>query len=251
MTPLKVVIVDDEPLARQSIRLLLENDSEISIAGECSGVDAAECIGRERPDILFLDVQMPEVDGFDVLDDVGPENVPAIVFVTAYDQYAIRAFEVNALDYLLKPFDDRRFAVALDRAKQQARGVRQVPDDRLAQFLASPRAEGYIRRFLVRIRDRVLLIRADDVDWIEAADYYASLHVAGKSHLLRETMTELEKQLDPAKFVRVHRSAIVNVDRVREIRPLFRGDSVLVLQDGTEIRLSRGRREEFERRLRK
>lgn len=250
MTALKVVIVDDEPLARQSIRLLVDGDPDLTVAGECSGVDAAACILRESPDILFLDVQMPEVDGFDVLEDIGPDAVPAIVFVTAYDQYAIRAFEVAAVDYLLKPFDDRRFAVALDRAKQQARGSRQGPDERLVQLM-SARTEGYVRRFLVRIRDKVLLIRADDVDWIEAADYYASLHVGGKTHLLRETMTDLEKQLDPERFVRVHRSAIVNVDRVQEIHPLFRGDSVLVLQDGTQIRLSRGRREEFERRLRK
>jgi two-component system, LytTR family, response regulator len=250
VTPLKVMIVDDEPLARQSIRLLVDMDPELTVAGECSGIDAAASILRESPDILFLDVQMPEVDGFDVLDEIGPGAVPAVVFVTAYDQYAIRAFEVHALDYLLKPFDDRRFAMAVERAKQQARGTRQGPDERLVQLL-SARPGGYVRRFLVRIRDKVLLIRADDVDWIEAADYYASLHVGGKTHLLRETMTDLEKQLDPERFVRVHRSAIVNVERVQEIHPLFRGDSVLVLQDGTQIRLSRGRREEFERRLRK
>jgi two-component system LytT family response regulator len=230
----KVVIVDDEPLARQVVRILLENDRELTIAGECSGVDAAEVIGRERPDILFLDIQMPEVDGFDVLERVGADAVPAVVFVTAYDEYALRAFEVHALDYLLKPFDDRRFFAALSRAKEQVRAK-------------SP--SGFVRRFLVRTREKVLFIKSDDLEWIEAADYYVSLHAGGKSYLLRQTMAEIERQLDPGKFVRVHRSAIVNLDRVKEMHPLFRGDSVLVLADGTQLRLSRARREEFERRL--
>ena len=231
---MKVVIVDDEPLARQVVRILVENDRELTVAGECSGVDAAEVIARERPDILFLDIQMPEVDGFDVIERVGADTVPAIVFVTAYDEYALRAFEVHALDYLLKPFDDRRFYAALSRAKEQVRAK-------------SPSA--FVRRFLVRTRDKVLFIRADDLDWVEAADYYVSLHAGGKSYLLRQTMAEIERQLDPGKFVRVHRSAIVNLDRVKEMHPLFRGDSALVLADGTQLRLSRARREEFERRL--
>jgi two-component system LytT family response regulator len=230
----KVAIVDDEPLARQIVRLLLANDRELTIVSECSGVDAPELITREKPDILFLDIQMPEVDGFDVLERVGADTVPAVVFVTAYDEYALRAFEVHALDYLLKPFDDRRFYAALSRAKEQVRA-------------RSPSA--YVRRFLVRTREKVLFLKADDLEWIEAADYYVSLHTGGKSYLLRQTMAEIERQLDPAKFVRVHRSAIVNLDRVKEMHPLFRGDSVLVLADGTQLRLSRARREEFERRL--
>ncbi|MGZ5433629.1 MAG: LytR/AlgR family response regulator transcription factor [Thermoanaerobaculia bacterium] len=231
---MKVVIVDDEPLARQVVRMLVASDRELTIAGECSGVDAAEVIARERPDILFLDIQMPEVDGFDVLERVGADTVPAVVFVTAYDEYALRAFEVHALDYLLKPFDDRRFYAALSRAKEQVRAK-------------SP--SSFVRRFLVRTRDKVLFIKADDLEWIEAADYYVSLHAGGKSYLLRQTMAEIERQLDPSKFVRVHRSAIVNLDRVKEMHPLFRGDCALVLADGTQLRLSRARREEFERRL--
>jgi len=242
---LRVLIVDDEPLARQAIRVLLAKDAEIEIAGECSGIDAVDAIRREKPDILFLDVQMPEVGGFDVLDRAGADAVPVVVFVTAFDQYALRAFEMHALDYLLKPFDDRRFAETLRRAKEQRR--RGAIDERLTQLLASREQGPYLRRFLVKVREKVLLIRAEDVDWIEAADYYASLHVGGKSHLLRETMADLEKQLDPDRFVRVHRSAIVNVDRVREIHPMFRGDCTLVLQDGTHLRLSRGRREAFEK----
>lgn len=242
---LRILIVDDEPLARQTIRLLLANDPEVTIVGECNGVDAVALIHHEKPDIMFLDVQMPEVGGFDLLERVGADAVPVVVFVTAYDQYALRAFDMHAMDYLLKPFDDRRFAEALRRAKEQRR--RGVIDDRLSQLLAGRDPGPYVKRFLVRVREKVLLIRAEDVDWIEAADYYASLHVAGKTHLLRETMADLEKQLDPDKFVRVHRSAIVNVDRVREMHPMFRGDCTLVLHDGTQLRLSRGRREAFEK----
>ena len=246
---LRVLIVDDEPLARQTIRILLAKDPEVTIVGECNGVDAVEIIGREKPDIMFLDVQMPEVGGFDLLERVGAGAVPVVVFVTAFDQYALRAFDVHAMDYLLKPFDDRRFAEALRRAKEQRR--RGAIDDRLTSLLAAREPGAYVKRFLVRVREKVVLVRAEDVDWIEAADYYASLHVAGKTHLLRETMADLEKQLDPDKFVRIHRSAIVNVDRVREIHPMFRGDCTLVLQDGTQLRLSRGRREAFEKTLTK
>lgn len=231
---LRVLIVDDEPLARQTIRLLLASDPEIEIAGECNGVDAEALIARQRPDIMFLDIQMPEVGGFDLLERVGADTVPVVVFVTAFDQYALKAFEVHALDYLLKPFDDKRFYEALRRAKEQHRdrGERR-----------------FVERFLVRVRDRVLFIRADDVEWIEAADYYASLHSGGKTHLLRQTMNDLEQQLDPERFVRVHRSAIVNIDRVREMHPMFRGDSMLVLDDGTQLRLSRARKDDFERTL--
>ena len=229
---MKAVIVDDEPLARTSIRLLLERDGEVEVAGECSGIDAAALIARTRPDIMFLDVQMPEVDGFDLLQQIGADTVPVVVFVTAYDNYALRAFEAHGLDYLLKPFDDARFAHALARAKEQVRGRGRSP---------------YARRFLVRLREKLVVVNAAEIDWIEAADYYVTLHAAGKSHLLRETMAALEKRLDPERFVRVHRSAIVNIDRVREIHPLFRGDCTLVLADGTRVKLSRARREEFER----
>ena len=231
---MKALIVDDEPLARQVVRMLLESDRDVTVAGECSGIDAVDEIERLRPDILFLDIQMPEVDGFEVLERAGPDTVPAVVFVTAYDEYALRAFDVHALDYLLKPFDDRRFYAALSRAKEQVR----------ARTGHSP-----VKRFLVRTREKVLFIKAEDIDWIEAADYYVSIHTGGRGYLLRQTMMEIERQLDPAKFVRVHRSAIVNLERVKEMHPLFRGDCVLVLHDDTRLRMSRARREEFERRL--
>lgn len=231
---MKVLIVDDEPLARQTVRMLVESDRELRIVGECSGIDAVEMIAREKPDLLFLDIQMPEVDGFDVIERAGADVVPAVIFVTAYDEYALRAFEVHALDYLLKPFDDRRFFAAVSRAKERVR-ARTTPC--------------YARRFCVRTREKVLFVKAEEIDWIEAADYYVSFHIGGRAYLLRQTMQELERQLDPAKFVRVHRSAIVNIERVQELHPLFRGDGMLVLQDGTRLRLSRARREEFERRL--
>jgi two-component system LytT family response regulator len=228
----KAVIVDDEPLARKSVRLLLERDGEVEVAGECSGAEAAALIAGTRPEIMFLDVQMPEVDGFELLEQIGADAVPVVVFVTAYDNYAVRAFEMHGLDYILKPFDDARFAQALVRAKDQVRARGRSP---------------YAQRFLVRAREKFVVVNAADIDWIEAADYYVTLHAGGKSHLLRETMATLEKRLDPARFIRVHRSAIVNIDRVREIHPLFRGDCTLVLADGTQVKLSRARREEFER----
>jgi len=231
----RTLIVDDEPLARESIRVLLERDRDVEIVGECSGVDAAALVARTRPHIMFLDVQMPEIDGFDLLGMIGEQTVPAVVFVTAYDAFAIRAFEVQALDYLLKPFDDARFARTLERAKERA---------------AAPppkSAGGHRQRFLVRVRERVVVVNAPDIDWIEAADYYVSIHSGGHAYLLREPLAELEKSLDPDVFFRVHRSAIVNLGRIREIHPMFRGDSMLVLSDGSQVKLSRSRRGEFER----
>jgi two-component system, LytTR family, response regulator len=243
---MRALIVDDEPLARTAIRLLLEDDGEVEIAGECSGAAAAALIARERPDIMFLDVQMPDVDGFTLLEQIGPEAVPVVVFVTAYDHYALRAFDAHAIDYLLKPFDDERFARALARAKALLRArERGEPDERVAAMLRS--RSPYAQRFLVRVRDRSVVVNASDIDWIEAADYYVTLHAGGKSYLLREPIAVIVKRLDPERFVRVHRSAVVNIDRVREVHPLFRGDRTLVLADGTHVRLSRGRREEFDR----
>jgi two-component system LytT family response regulator len=247
--PLRVLIVDDEPLARQVIRLLLESDREVTVVGECNGVEGVAAIERTDPDILFLDIHMPEVDGFDLLEQVGIEHAPAVVFVTAYADHALRAFEVHAIDYLLKPPDDARFASALARAKTQARMRRGggATDSQLGALLREhSRAT---RRILVRDRDRTHVIDAATIDWIEAADYYAEIHIGGETHLLRETMNELEQRLDPERFFRVHRSAIINLDRVREVVALAHGDREIVLADGTRVRLSRTRREEFERLL--
>jgi two-component system LytT family response regulator len=244
--PLRALVVDDEPLARTLVRVLLEGDPEVAVAGECSGVDAAAEAARTRPDILFLDVQMPEVDGFAVLAAIGIDDAPVVVFVTAYDQYAIRAFDVHALDYLLKPIDEARFRVAVDRAKARARDRREGAADPRLRALLDEQAR-LVRRLLVRTRDKTVVVDVDQIDWIEAADYYATLHVGPREHLLRETLNELEQRLDPRRFFRVHRSAIVNLERVREIHPLFRGDGELVLRDGTRVRLSRTRRRAFQR----
>ena len=245
--PFRVLIVDDEPLACQALRLLLQNDPDVTIVGECSGVDGAATVERTRPDILFLDVHMPEVDGFDLLEQIGIDHAPIVVFVTAYADHALRAFDVHAIDYVLKPVTDARFAQALARAKTQA-GLRRAGDPRDARLGALLREHSRTtRRILVRERDRTRVIDVDAIDWIEAADYYAQIHVGSETHLLRETMTELAERLDPARFFRVHRSAIINLDRVREIHPLLHGDRELVLAGGRRVRLSRTRREEFER----
>jgi two-component system, LytTR family, response regulator len=245
--PLRVLIADDEPLARHALRLLLADDGEVAVVGECSGADGAATVERTRPEILFLDIRMPEVDGFDLLEQIGIERAPVVVFVTAHADHALRAFDVHAIDYVLKPVGDARFAAALARAKTLARMRRagDRADPRLGALLREhSRAT---RRILVRDRDRTRVIDAATIDWIEAADYYAEIHVGSETHLLRETLTELEQRLDPARFFRVHRSAIVNLERVREIRPLLHGDRELLLAGGARVRLSRTRREEFER----
>jgi two-component system LytT family response regulator len=243
---LRALIVDDEPLARESLRFLVSRDPEFTVVGECTGVDAPALVHEKRPDVLFLDIQMPELDGFGVIDAIGPEAAPLVVFTTAYDAYALKAFDVHALDYLLKPFDDARFAETLARIKARLRSDAPASDaTKLMQLLES--REQHSRRILVRVREKVVVIRPEDIDWIEAADYYASIHSKGSTYLLRETLNELENRLDPEQFLRVHRSAIVNVDRVVEIHPLFRGDCTLVLSDGTQVKLSRTRRDEFER----
>ncbi|HZS59474.1 MAG TPA: LytTR family DNA-binding domain-containing protein [Gemmatimonadaceae bacterium] len=235
----KVAIVDDEPLAREGLRTLLQSDRDVEVVAECpDGQAAIEAIRRTRPDIVFLDVQMPDLDGFDVLRALAGEPMPAVIFVTAYDKYALKAFEVHAVDYLLKPFHDERFAEALARAKAR-RGENMT--ERIARLLDERKPK--IMRVLVKTGGRVLFIRADEIDWIEAADYYVKLHVAGKVHMLRESMAALEARLDPDVFFRVHRSAIVNLERVRELQPFSRREHVLVLRDGTRLRLTRSRRE--------
>lgn len=258
---IRTLIVDDEPLARQNIRLLLAGDAEVEIVGEAGdGAAALRAIRKLAPDLVFLDVQMPEMSGFDVLEQLGASELPAVVFVTAFDHYALRAFEVHALDYLLKPFDDARFEKALRQAKTQI-GQREISqlsqrllallEERGAETRAPSRkgAQAYMTRLLVKTSGRVFFLKADEIDWVEAADYYVKLHVGRKSHLLRETMAELESKLDPEKFVRIHRSSIVNLDRVREMHPLFGGEYAVVLHDGTELKLSRARREQLERLL--
>lgn len=247
---IRVVIVDDEPAARRGLRLLLERDPGVAIAGEAgSGAEAVELIRRERPDVAFLDVQMPDGDGFETLQQIGPGHVPAVVFVTAYDEHALRAFEVNAVDYLLKPYDDARFAAALQRAKDEVRR-RQVEtvNARLVQLLdflqrtapGGPGEEKAADRIMVKSSGEIFFLKASEIDWIEAEGDYMKFHVGGRSHLMRETMARLEARLDPRQFVRIHRSTIVNIDRLQKLSPSFGGEYVVILRDGTKLRLSRG-----------
>jgi two-component system LytT family response regulator len=243
--PIRVAVVDDEPLARASLRVLLAQDPEIEVVGDAIGVDAPLLIERERVEVLFLDVDMPELDGFGVLAALDQGRLPVTVFVTAHAQYAVRAFEAHAIDYVLKPVEDARLFTALARAKQRL--VDASATERLASLV-----DEHVRhaeRLFVRERGTVVVVRTNDIDWIEASDYYATLHVDRKAHLVRRTMAELAAALDARKFVRVHRGAIVNIERVREVRSLLHGDSELVLANGTLVRLSRTRRAEFETRF--
>lgn len=239
--------------------MLLEKDPQIEIVDECrDGREAVKAINNLSPDLIFLDIQMPELDGFDVLERVGPDHIQAIIFVTAFDQYALKAFDVHALDYLLKPFDDERFAHALRRAKAQieAREINRLSkrllallEERETQRQSSSRQQNYLTRLMIKVSGRVVLLKVDEIDFIEADGNYAKLHVGRNTHLLREKMHDLEGQLDPAKFVRIHRSAIVNLDRIKEMHPHFNGDYVVVLQNGKQLRLSRSRRENLEARI--
>lgn len=244
---MRTLIVDDEPLARERIRTLLRDEPDIELIGECAdGKEAVSAIQGKNPELLFLDVQMPEMDGFAVLEAVGPERVPAVVFVTAYDRYALRAFDVHALDYLLKPFDRERFHKALERARAQV-GERGKLGDRLLALLKDIKEEPKRpERFVIKSAGRVFFLRADEIDWVEAAGNYVQLHVGSTTHLMRETMGGLEARLDPEKFVRIHRSAIVQVDRLKEMRPAFHGDYIVILQDGTRLNLSRSYREKLQ-----
>jgi two-component system LytT family response regulator len=233
---IRALIVDDEPLARSNLAVLLRRDPDIDIVGECgSGLEGLEQIRGRKPDLVFLDVQMPECDGFDVLELLGNELPAAIVFVTAYDQYALRAFEAGALDYLLKPFDNVRFDRALSRAKERISSGKSLPRK--------------MERLAIKSAGQVLFLKASEIDWIEAADYYACLHVGPKTHLLRRSMSELESELAPEVFCRIHRSTIVNLDRVRSLNLGEDGEYEVLLEDGTSLRMSRSYRKQLQSRL--
>lgn len=246
---IRVLIVDDEPLARERVRALLAAETDIQVVGEArDGREAVAAIESLRPDLLFLDVQMPELDGFGVLDELSPSELPLVVFVTAYDQYALQAFAVHALDYLLKPFDARRFRQALGRARAQLanRGGEEVNQRVLALLEHLQSQRPVLTRFVVRTSTRILLVRARDVECIEATGNYMRLHVGKDAHLIRETMASLEARLDPARFVRVHRSWIVNVEKIAELQPWFHGTYLVVLASGTRIHVSRSFQERIE-----
>jgi two-component system, LytTR family, response regulator len=245
---IRVLIVDDEPPARAKIRRLLSADPEVELAGEAqSGFEAVEEIDRLQPDLVFLDVQMPGLDGFGVLAELGGQAMPAIVFVTAFDEYAIRAFEVNAVDYLLKPFDADRFRAALDRAKGRIRrmGTEEL-DRRLRTLLAEVRPRpAPIQRLLVPAGQKQIVLDVGGIDWMDAEQNYVRLHVGKTSYLVRGSLTGLEERLDPTRFIRIHRSRIVNIERVREIHPWSHGDQLVVLHDGTELLMSRRYRDRW------
>lgn len=241
---IRTLIVDDEAPARALLRRFLDIDPSIEVAGECAnGVEAVLAIEFNHPDLVLLDIEMPELDGFGVLRALDPARIPNIIFVTAYDQYAVKAFESNALDYLLKPFDEPRFQLAMGRAKARLR----ERDSLLTQAALGQILEKRSDRFLVRAQDKLLVVRSDDICWAEVDGNYVTLHVGAARHQLRQTLDTLEKQLDPARFQRIQRSIIVNLDFVRELSPLTRGDYLLVMRDGQELKLNRNYRAAFDR----
>jgi two-component system, LytTR family, response regulator len=256
----RALIVDDERMARKRLRTLLTADADVDVVGECSnGRDAVTAIRERAPDLVFLDVQMPELDGFAVVQAIGVDRMPVTVFVTAFDQYALKAFEAHALDYLTKPFDRERFQTSLGRAKDQVRlreAVRQQDqtgsssapsrsresdvNERLIALLSGlERRQQYAERLMVKTAGRVVFLRLDEIDWIEAAGSYVRLHVGRDAHLLHEGIASVLARLDPSRFTRIHRSTIVNLDRVRELQPWFHGDAVAILRDGTRLQVSR------------
>ncbi len=251
---IRTLIVDDEPAARDTIRALVADDPEVAVVGECGdGRSALELIRGTTPQLVFLDVQMPEMDGFAMLRQLAPSELPVVVFTTAYDQYALQAFEVHALDYLLKPFDDDRFREALGRAKERVRQGRvDAVSRQLRELLDGSGSTGgdagdrYLTRLVVRSGERTVVLAVRDIDWVEADGDVVRIHAARTEYVVRQTLKDLERRLDPSRLVRIHRSTIVNVERIRELQPYFRGELVVILHDGTRLKLSRGCRARLE-----
>ena len=239
---LSTLIVDDEPLARRRIRRLLARHADVEVIGECAdGQEAVAAIRALRPALVFLDVQMPGLDGFAALEAIGVDQTPLIIFVTAFDHYALKAFEVYALDYLLKPFDRSRFDKALGRARSRLTAARGDMNQRAIALLEEMRArDRHVDRLVIKSGGRAFFLKTEEIDWIEAEGKYVRLHVGKESHLVREAISAIESQLDPRRFARIHRSTIVNIDRVRELQPWFHNDYRVILRDGTELTLSRG-----------
>lgn len=243
---IRVLIVDDEPLSRERVRDMLRDDPDIEVIGECvNGPEAIEVAKSEVPDLIFLDVEMPGKNGFEVMEALGQELTPAIILITAYQQYAVQAFEVSALDYLLKPFDHARFDKAVQRAKARILGGKSRSLDRqiLSALEEIKHREEHLDRLVIKTDGHVFFVRAKEIDWIQAEGNYVRLHVGKRSYTLRDTISGLESQLDPKSFLRVHRSAIVNIDRIQELQPWFHGEYRVVMQDGAELTLSRTYRE--------
>jgi two-component system, LytTR family, response regulator len=245
---IRTLIVDDEFLARDRLRQLLQNDPEIELIGECGdGTEAVQAIQEKKPDLVFLDIQMPELDGFGVLSEIDLDPMPVVVFVTAHDKFALKAFEVHAVDYLLKPFDRQRFQTALSRALERVKH-REGPATAQRQAAVLNELRGPqkpLERLAVKSSGRVIFVKLDDIDWIEAAHNYVELHVDKQSLLLRETLNSIEARLPFEKFVRISRSVIVNIERIKELEPLFYGEYTVTLRNGTRLTLSRRYRDKL------
>ena len=238
------LIVDDEPLARDYIRRLLKDDDQIEIVGEAgNGRDAARLINEQKPELVFLDVQMPEMDGFTVLNNLEPDILPTVIFTTAYEAYAIRAFEIHALDYLLKPFDDHRFAQAVQHTKERLsrrQSEKPAESEQIKELLENINdTPQYLERFLIKSNGRIVFLKTKEIDWIKSDDKYVYLHFGKSSHLVRQSLSQMKTQLDPKLFVQIHRSAIVNIERIKELQPMFNGEYNILLENGAEVPLSR------------
>ena len=255
---IRTIIADDEPLAREKIRNLLAEDPDIELIGECAdGIETVTAIRNQQPDLVFLDVQMPELDGFGVLKALSDSNMPTLIFVTAYDQYALRAFEVHALDYLLKPFDRQRFQKALQRAKEHIRKEKSGEvNEKLLTLLEDLKSEKsnnherkYLDRLVIKAGGRVTFLKTEEIDWIEAAGNYIRLYIGKDSHLLRDTMNNIQTKLDPEKFLRIHRSTILKIDRIKELQPWYHGEYVVTLENGKQLTSSRSYRHQLSKLL--
>jgi two-component system LytT family response regulator len=246
---IRTLVVDDEPLARERIKRFLAAESDLELIGECAeGREAVAAIRTLKPDLVFLDIQIPELDGFGVLKAIALEQMPAVIFVTAYDRYALQAFDVNALDYLLKPYNRERFRKAVERARAHlSNGAKGELNERLISLLENFKTEQprHLERLMIKSSGRVFFLRAEELDWIEADGNYLRVHVGRESHLIRETMNRLASKLDPDKFLRIHRSTLVNIERIKELQPLFSGDYVVILRDGKQLTLSRSYRDKL------
>jgi two-component system LytT family response regulator len=252
VTKIRTLVVDDEPLARERVLSLLQQESDVEVVGECSdGGQAVTAIQSQSPDLVFLDVQMPGCDGFEVIRNIGADRMPTVIFVTAYDEYALQAFEVHALDYLLKPFGKDRFQQTLRHAREALERKRAGDlGRRLLALVHDVKPEPQrVERLVVKSGGRVFFLRTDEIDWIEAAGNYVRLHLGSESHLFRETMNRMESRLDARRFTRIHRSRIVNTERIKELQPWFNGDYVVILRDGTRLTMSRGYRDKLQQRL--
>ena len=264
---IRALVVDDESLAREALLVLLNGDPEIEVIAECrNGKEAVAAIREQSPDVVFLDIQMPEMDGFQVVAEVGAMRMPVTIFVTAYDKHALRAFEAHALDYLLKPFDYDRFDTALQRAKTFARQQRlgEISESLLAVLhdLKSKNAETPsekddgkperpahqepLDRVVIKSGGRIYFLKTEEIDWVEGAGDYLTLHSGSQTHLIRETMGNFHAKLDPQKFLRIHRSTVVNIERIKDIRPLYKGEYVITLTSGASLKASRGYRHELQ-----